>query len=170
MPAGSCAQPHVVDLEAAGSEFVTDDTDTCPYPHAFGDSTCPTGPSFVIRLESHFAARTIMVETLQATDGRDFDTVLLVSPSCSSVGIIASDDDGGSGLLSKLTFQVDAYQGRAEATHAGGHVLQYTFLAFPRIESFAASIWFCACQLSCLPLWFACRRLHRCQWLLQWWV
>ncbi|KAF5832338.1 hypothetical protein DUNSADRAFT_11780 [Dunaliella salina] len=107
---GSCAQPHVVNLEAAGSEFVTEDIDTCPYSHAFGGSSYTAGPSFVIRLDSHFAARTFMVETLQATDYAYFDTMLFVSPSCSPEDVIASDDDGGSKTLSMLTFHAEAYQ------------------------------------------------------------
>ncbi|KAF5829616.1 hypothetical protein DUNSADRAFT_15834, partial [Dunaliella salina] len=60
---GSCAQPLVVDLTAAaGNELVTADLYTCPFSHAFGSSFSSTGPSFVIQLEPHPAARAVMVE------------------------------------------------------------------------------------------------------------
>lgn len=99
--------------DVAGDLLVTPDIDTCAYAHAFGDSQSSMGPSFVIGLETHHAARTVSVETLPAGSGSAFDTALFVSPTCSSTWIIASDDNGGGGTLSKLTFNLYANQGEA---------------------------------------------------------
>lgn len=106
--------------DVAGNEFVTPDIDTCAFAHAFGDSRSDSGPSFVIELETHHVARTVVLETLPPGSGSYFDTMLFVSPTCSSDDIIARDDDGGPGLLSKLTFNLSANQGEAGSVVLGG--------------------------------------------------
>lgn len=164
---GTCSQPHVVDLEAypgSGSYIrhqyhVPEVVDTCPYPHAFGGThqhgggapatSSTSGPSFVLKIKAHTAARQLRVQAQGDTSVVPvFDSMLFVSPTCSSTDIIASKDDWNDDChLAKLDGTLASKPGFCQ--HLGSSVRFSLQANQGRIRLAWARVGWCVCFVSC---------------------